>query len=152
MTFGGCGYPLRMLAHRTNLSGMSATTSPMMSAPARERGVTSAQLGALSGLTYRQVDHHSRLGVLRTLNDVRRGAGGERRFSKREVLVASVLAQLLACGATNDALRQALPIIRAMPDDEWRGQVVVHVDGSVTRVQPFMHGWLVDLDMLTLSA
>ena len=77
-------------------------TPPVRGAALRARRhadvYTSAEVAALAGVSYRQVDYWVRAGLLRTVSPRSRGRASSRRFHPVEVNVARVVAALHAVG------------------------------------------------------
>lgn len=82
---------------------------------------TSLEVMDATGLTYRQVDHWTRMGWLHTtdLGDDRHGSGYWRAFPRTEVRVARLMAAMvdagLAVAVAADAARRAT----VSDDDRW---------------------------------
>jgi hypothetical protein len=63
--------------------------------------------GAAHHLTYRQLDHWTRLGHLHTIGGQRPGSGHDRRWADGEAGIFATIGRLLAAGLTLDAAIQA---------------------------------------------
>jgi hypothetical protein len=110
--------------------------------------LTSAQLCRLVGMSYRQLDHWTRLKVLRP-SRAARGQGTARGWACQDALLAQVVAVLADLGCPLG--RVAGPVVTALSvHPEWwgAGVMVVGPDGAVTAgavLEGESHGWLVDL-------
>lgn len=88
--------------------------------------LTSHELAAATGLTYRQVDHWTRLGVLQP--DVpAEGSGSAREWSDHEARIATVLCRLRDFGAPTHVLGEVAGELRRFDGFDWRA--VIYVDG-----------------------
>jgi DNA-binding transcriptional MerR regulator len=76
-------------------------------APAPYQHVTSIELMQRSGISYRQVDYWSRVGLLRPATDALPGNGYPRYFPTSEVVVATLMRQLTTAGLQIRVAHQA---------------------------------------------
>jgi DNA-binding transcriptional MerR regulator len=113
--------------------------------------ISSHQLAAAAGVTYRRVFTWTTLGILAPVVPPR-GSGTRTRFDRHEVLVARCVAQLSDLGATATDLRAVAATVRAWPADTWTGHLAVR-PGEAPRLVLFAlgdellaHGaWVLDL-------
>lgn len=87
-----------------------------------EQAVWSAsELGDSAGLTYRQVDHWVRRGLLVPSVARANGSGVYRLFSERDTRVARILAQLARTGGNvHRLLKVRDTLIRTIEDGRWK--------------------------------
>lgn len=120
--------------------------------------ITSERLAEQAGVTYRVIDYWCRMGVLDAVGSTTPGTGSVRRFPRHEARVASVLARLNELGATVETLRAVGPMLRAMPAEEWHGELLVAKSGVCARLrrgEPVTFGeacWVVNLDLCAMRA
>lgn len=123
--------------------------------PRATRPLRSADVSRLAGVSYRQLDYWCRNGVAVPISgdNPSPGSGQHRRWSRADVRVVVALGRLAALGCRTATLRHVSPMLRAMRDDEWTGQLVVDEGGRTTRTgQPEqwrgrpLVAWLLDLD------
>lgn len=102
-----------------------------------------------AGITYRQVDHWCRLGVLRPIGAATPGSGAQRRFPRGEVRVAAAIAELRDIGVPLEIARRAAEQLRTLTDGDWSGRVFVTPSGAVVRhLDGFEACWYLRLDGL----
>lgn len=117
-------------------------------------GYTSDDVTDLAGISYRQLDYWTRVGVLQPLGHARPGSGYERRWSQAEVRVATVVGRLANLGATRHVLRPVAEMVRAMSEDEWHGELLVSPEGRVGHLRAATAAtfgeacWVVNLDLV----
>ena len=105
--------------------------------------VTTTDLVAAVGVTYRQVDYWVRAGLLRTARPVE-GTGNRRRFHVQEIHVARVVAALYALGADHELARPVAAAVRAHPDRPLTAHIGLYVveitDHHLTVTVPLAYG------------
>jgi DNA-binding transcriptional MerR regulator len=106
--------------------------------------VSTADLAALVGVTFRQVDYWVRVGLLHLAVPVE-GSGVRREFDAAEVRVARTVATLYALGVDQDTTRAVAKAVRANPGAIHLpvvvGRYVVEVtDTHVTVTAPLQMG------------
>lgn len=104
------------------------------------------EIAARAGLTYREVDYWTRCGVL-VPEMVAHGSGTQRRYTDEESLVALVLRELRTLGAGLPVLAEVAGQLRQWSPNEWRGPVFVNSVGFVQR-DMCSRCWVLDLDVL----
>jgi len=77
--------------------------------------LTSQEVCAAAGVTYRQLDHWARLGWLQPEPRIETGSGNNREWSDTEVQVVKAIARLLEAGFTP---RAAMETARAFVDGQ----------------------------------
>lgn len=117
---------------------------------------SSDELCARAAISYRQLDHACRNGVLQPLGHSTPGSGFVRRFDQREVRVAVAVGRLLDLRMPCDALRRVARTLRDLDDDAWTGTVAVSRSGVVA---PGAHDttfgeacWLLNLGLCATRA
>lgn len=75
----------------------------------REGTVSSQELVALTGLTYRQLDYWVSTGYLTPVGDSNPGTGRSRRFNLEEVDTARMMVRLLGAGLSPSKAAEAAP-------------------------------------------
>lgn len=106
--------------------------------------VNAATLCRRADITYRQLDHWCRLGVIRPVGGMGTpGSGFARRFDMREVHVAAAVAELRDLGAPLDLAADVAEQLRVL--DEWPGYVCVTRAGLVVTTVPAEGCWLLRL-------
>ncbi|MGO8872016.1 MAG: MerR family transcriptional regulator [Acidimicrobiales bacterium] len=78
----------------------------------RDEGFRGAQVCALVGITYRQLDYWARTGLLRPSISDANGSGSQRRYSYGDVLELKVIKRLLDAGLKLQQARQAVECLR----------------------------------------
>lgn len=117
-------------------------------------GHSSDELCDLAGVSYRQLDYWARLGVLQPMGHATPGSGFVRRWSAAEVRTATVVGRLASLGAQTNVLRQVAPMVRAMTEDEWHGELLVSREGRVGHLRAATAAtfgeacWVVNLDLV----
>ena len=101
-----------------------AQTPPPVTIPTVDRLLTSPEVVALAGLTYRQLDHAVRRGVLRMARPVA-GSGDRRLFHAREAQIAWVMAQVQEEAGARDITRLAHAVDMLRDAPRWGGYLVV---------------------------
>ncbi len=103
-------------------------------------GFRGAQVCAVVGITYRQLDYWARTGLLRPSIVDASGSGSQRRYSYGDVLELKVIKQLLDAGLKLQQARQAVECLRGdLGGDLATAQLVLagsrsvlaHSDGEV---------------------
>jgi len=112
--------------------------------------LNSLALQNATGLTYRQGDWWCRAGLLVPAGGPHPGSGQGRRFSEREVWVASVLAELRRLGGTLDVLRRVASQLR-LDDPAMVGTIYVGPEGWISHA-PAPACWCIDLDSIPVGA
>lgn len=108
--------------------------------------LTSRQVCEASGLTYRQLDYWTRIGVLADDRQLP-GSGNRRRWTRLDAAVLAVAAQVIALGARPSQLAPLVGLLRELPDHEWHGKLFVDpASGEVTRMPGRAAGWFVTLE------
>lgn len=79
-----------------------------------DQGITSRQLAARTGVTYRRLDYWVRLGLIDCLTNPRPGSGCMRTHPRSEAVVLDRVHRLTVAGFTN--IRAAFKIARALAD------------------------------------
>jgi hypothetical protein len=104
------------------------------------------QVMAVAGATYRQVDYWCRTGSL-DCHRPARGSGTQRRFTGRQAATAWIFARLAEMGAQQPVLRRAATALAA-DESLWNAPVVVEAGrgGRVLSVYEAGEraGWVVD--------
>ena len=111
-----------------------------------EEGIPTEELARRAGLSYRIVDYWVRQGVLRPSVAHGDGTGTKRRFSDRDVRLATLLNQLRAMGARIDTLRAVARNV--IGDPLYEGVVHVSPLGDVSwapETPPWPCWWAVDV-------
>ncbi len=108
-----------------------------------EEGFRGAQVCALVGITYRQLDYWARTGLLRPSITDATGSGSQRRYSYRDVLELKVIKRLLDAGLKLQQARRAVECLRGdLGGDVASAQLVLVGSRSVLA---HSNGELVDL-------
>jgi hypothetical protein len=93
---------------------------------------TAGEVVRISGLTYRQLDHALRSGVMKPSGGGGNGRGSPRRFSMRDLLALRVVWEVLRSGVLIRTVVPALRFIqrgRGLPSLENLGEAAVWTDG-----------------------
>ena len=110
--------------------------------------ITSIELSALTGLSYRQIDYWTRRGVLRP-ELAANGSGSHRGWSEAEAWFALLVCRLHDdYGMHLEILGRVGRQVRDWDEDEWTGHVFIDANGRVFRNPRAMSVWI-DLDVLT---
>ncbi len=108
-----------------------------------EEGFRGAQVCALVGITYRQLDYWARTDLLRPSIADATGSGSQRRYSYRDVLELKVIKRLLDAGLKLQQARRAVECLRGeLGGDVASAQLVLVGSRSVLA---HSNGELVDL-------
>ncbi len=84
------------------------------------------------GITYRQLDHWDRSGLLSPSLAAARGSGSQRLYSYRDVVVLKIIKQLLDSGLTLQGARKAIDFFRqSVTDDLSSASLVLGPSGTV---------------------
>ena len=103
-----------------------------MSGPERAQGYRGPQVCKIVGITYRQLDHWDRTGLLSPSLATARGSGSQRLYSYRDVVVLRIIKQLLDSGVTLQRARKAIDFFRdAVGDDLASANLVLGASDSV---------------------
>lgn len=92
---------------------------------------SSAEVCALADISYRQLDYWCRIGATKASATAARGSGSRRRFTRQDVLVIAVVAQL---GAHSVRVGQADELARLLhdwPEDQWTDTTLLVGPGGV---------------------
>lgn len=118
--------------------------------------ITSGDVCAAAGCTYRQLDYWVRMGLVVCLgNTANAGSGSQRIYSHREVSVVAAIARLYELGANYEAVAVVAPILRSFRTEEWHGHIIVRRSGAVIRPGAEAlpeAGWLLSLDLCAARA
>jgi len=96
-------------AHRAASFGASTRVHAR---PGPPDGFGGPQVCQLVGITYRQLDHWARTGLLRPSLAEAQGSGSKRRYSYRDVLELKVIKRLLDGGVSLQSARRAVGCLR----------------------------------------
>ncbi|MGH9303386.1 MAG: MerR family transcriptional regulator [Acidimicrobiales bacterium] len=96
-----------------------------------EQGFRGPQVCKIVGITYRQLDHWDRSGLLCPSLVAARGSGSQRVYSYRDVVELRVIKQLLDAGVTLRRARRAVEFLRGSGDDLASSSLVLGADNSV---------------------
>jgi len=96
-------------AHRAASFGASTRVS----ARTNPDGFGGPQVCQLVGITYRQLDHWARTGLLRPSLAEAQGSGTKRRYSYRDVLELKVIKRLIDGGVSLQSARRAVGCLRS---------------------------------------
>jgi DNA-binding transcriptional MerR regulator len=97
-----------------------------------EQGYRGPQVCKIVGITYRQLDHWDRTGLLRPSLALARGSGTQRLYSYRDVVVLRIIKQLLDAGVTLQRARKAIGFLReSLGDDLASANLVLGANDSV---------------------
>jgi DNA-binding transcriptional MerR regulator len=103
-----------------------------MPGAAAEQGYRGPQVCKIVGITYRQLDHWDRTGLLRPSLAAARGSGTQRLYSYRDVVVLRIIKQLLDSGVTLQRARKAIDFFRdSVGDDLASANLVLGAQDSV---------------------
>jgi hypothetical protein len=108
-------------------------------------GIDAKTMAECVGVSYRQLDHWDRRGVLRPSVRQARGSGhGCRLYSPEDARVGRVLGVLCRLGAEHATLATAAMQLRARVS-VWTGHVYVDADGLLHLMMPAGGAWCIDL-------
>jgi DNA-binding transcriptional MerR regulator len=97
-----------------------------------EQGFRGPQVCKIVGITYRQLDHWDRTGLIRPSLASARGSGTQRRYSYRDVVVLKIIKQLLDSGVTLQRARKAIEFFRqSVSEDLSSASLVLGASDSV---------------------
>src|SRR5690349_18281159 len=85
----------------------------------------------LTGMTYRQLDHMDRSGVI-TPRLPASGSGSQRRWAPDQVRVLRFIQVLRTHGAAYETLRPAVREAEALTEQAWTARVLVTLEGRIT--------------------
>ncbi|MGH9299096.1 MAG: MerR family transcriptional regulator, partial [Acidimicrobiales bacterium] len=83
-----------------------------MPAEASREGFRGPQVCKIVGITYRQLDHWDRTGLLSPSLASAKGSGTQRLYSYRDVVELRIIKQLLDAGVTLQRARKAVDFLR----------------------------------------
>lgn len=105
-----------------------------------EAGHSTTHVAQLSGLSFRQLDHYVKIGLLAPSKRAARGHGTRRIWSDADVARAMLVAALRALGATTDVLARVLAQLPADPG-EWPSWLFISPAGEVRDLHPHGPAW-----------
>lgn len=98
----------------------------------RPRGYRGPQVCKIVGISYRQLDHWDRTGLLQPSLAQARGSGTQRLYSYKDVVALRVIKQLLDSGVTLQRARRAIAYFReTVGDDLASANLVLGASDSV---------------------
>lgn len=97
-------------------------------------GLTSKEMAACCGVSFRVIDYWDRTGVLRPSDHPARGSGTQRRYSADDARLGRALGVLARLGAQGPALRRAATELDRL--GAWTGHVYVSSAGTVHMAMP----------------
>lgn len=104
---------------------------------------TSYQAASAAGISYRQLDYWTRIGLISSSLSAH-GSGSRRRFALRDVLLLCAVAELMRLGAGSETAERLWHYLDRLTIDAWPAAVVVTPDEVVeSEVRP--SGWYVDV-------
>ena len=92
-------------------------------------GFSAAQVCALVGVSYRQIDYWDRTNLLRPTLQPARGSGSRRRYSYGDVMQLKVIRRLLDAGVSLPLIRHAVEFLRGELGDDLASATLV-LNGS----------------------
>ena len=96
------------------------------------KGYRGPQVCKIVGITYRQLDHWDRPGLLSPSLAAARGSGTQRLYSYRDVVVLRIIKQLLDSGVTLQRARKAIEFFRdSLGEDLAAANLVLGASDSV---------------------
>lgn len=96
---------------------------------APEAGFSGAQVCAVVGITYRQLDYWARTDLVRPSLAEARGSGTQRRYSYRDLVRLKVVKSLLDAGVKLQSARTAIQYLRDDLGEDWDTASLV-LDGT----------------------
>jgi len=96
-----------------------------------EQGFRGPQVCKIVGITYRQLDHWARTGLLAPSLAVAHGSGTQRLYSYRDVLELRIIKQLLDAGVTLQRARKAIEFVRQSGEELATANLVLGAADSV---------------------
>lgn len=87
--------------------------------------LTTTAAAEAAGVSYRQLDYWTRLGLTRPVGESCPGSGGLRMWDPDEVPVIRLVAKLVASRAIADEVIEVVPRLRAIPRHQWSGPLMV---------------------------
>jgi DNA-binding transcriptional MerR regulator len=97
-----------------------------------EQGYRGPQVCKIVGISYRQLDHWDRTGLIRPSLALARGSGTQRLYSYRDVVVLRIIKQLLDAGVTLHRARKAIGFLReSLGEDLASANLVLGANDSV---------------------
>ncbi len=94
-----------------------------------DRGYRVTQVTALAGISYRQLDHWTRTGLITPSVRAASGSGSQRLYSFRDVVALRVVKGLLDAGVSLPNVRTAVDYLRAQGVDDF-AQLTLMSDGA----------------------
>ncbi|MGO9560460.1 MAG: MerR family transcriptional regulator [Acidimicrobiales bacterium] len=103
-----------------------------MTGETAEQGYRGPQVCKVVGITYRQLDHWDRTGLISPSLASARGSGTQRLYSYRDVVVLRIIKQLLDSGVTLQRARRAIDFFRdSVGEDLAAASLVIGASDSV---------------------
>jgi DNA-binding transcriptional MerR regulator len=103
-----------------------------MSGETAEQGYRGPQVCKIVGITYRQLDHWDRTGLISPSLAAAHGSGTQRLYSYRDVVVLRIIKQLLDSGVTLQRARRAIDFFRdSVGEDLAAASLVIGASDSV---------------------
>jgi DNA-binding transcriptional MerR regulator len=96
-----------------------------------EEGFRGPQVCKIVGITYRQLDHWDRTGLMSPTLVRAKGSGSQRLYSYRDVVELRVIKQLLDAGVTLQRARRAVEFLRESGEDLAASNLVIGARGAV---------------------
>jgi DNA-binding transcriptional MerR regulator len=96
-----------------------------------QEGYRGPQVCKIVGITYRQLDHWDRTGLMSPSLEQARGSGTQRLYSYQDVVELRIIKQLLDAGVTLQRARKAIEFLRESGDDLASSSLVLGAAGSV---------------------
>lgn len=97
-----------------------------------QQGYRGPQVCKIVGITYRQLDHWDRTGLLSPTLKAARGSGTQRLYSYKDVVVLRIIKQLLDSGVTLQRARKAIDFFRdSIGEDLASASLVLGASDSV---------------------
>ncbi len=103
-----------------------------MSGETGAQGYRGPQVCKIVGITYRQLDHWDRTGLISPSLATAHGSGTQRLYSYRDVVVLRIIKQLLDAGVTLQRARRAIDFFRdSVGEDLAAASLVIGASDSV---------------------
>ncbi|MGA2209292.1 MAG: MerR family transcriptional regulator [Acidimicrobiales bacterium] len=96
-----------------------------------QEGYRGPQVCKIVGITYRQLDHWDRTGLMSPSLEQAKGSGTQRLYSYQDVVELRIIKQLLDAGVTLQRARKAIEFLRESGDDLASSSLVLGAAGSV---------------------
>lgn len=124
-----------------------------MSDTAYVTALSTSQVCAATGLTYRQLDYWVRCGAIEPAVSRASGSGSVRRWAPEQLRQLRFAAVLTTHGAELATVRPALIASARIAEQAWDTRVLVTIDGRIcTLLGADADGWVVDLAACHLSS